>query len=121
MLLIYYDNYCPNCVRFTKLIKRLDWFQLLHIKQLRNPIHRSNMLGINIDLAEKQMASFNGSWSYGYETLYKIFFRLPIFWIFIPILFLFKVSGLGQFFYLKLAVNRQIIPLHCTEESCELK
>lgn len=119
-LKIFYDNYCPNCTRFANLIQKLDWLRLVEIKQLRNPNHLNNSIGINTNLAEKQMASFDGKWSYGYTTLFKIFLRLPIFWLLIPFFWLLKITNIGQCFYLQLAVNRQIIPLHCTEESCKL-
>ena len=120
-LTVFYDNYCPNCTRFANLIQKLDWLRLVEIKQLRNPVHINSAIGINKKLAEKQMASFDGSWSYGYKTLFKIFLRIPLFWLFIPLFWLLKISNLGQYLYIQLAINRQIIPIHCTEESCELK
>lgn len=117
---VFYDNHCPNCIRFVSLIKKIDWLSLVDVRQLRNPIHIAHPNGINISLAEKQMASFDGHWSYGYITLFKIFLRIPILWLFIPIFWLLKISKFGQYLYMYLAVNRQILPLHCTEESCEL-
>lgn len=121
MLIIYYDNYCPNCTRFANLIHTLDWLCLIVIKQLRNHNHISKANGLDKNLAEKQMASFDGNWSYGYLTLFKIFLRIPLFWFFIPFFFMLWITKMGQFFYIRLAVNRKIIPLHCTEDSCELK
>ena len=120
-LIIYYDNHCPNCTRFANLTLKLDWFRLIETKQLRNPRHINIAIGINKKLAEKQMASFDGSWCYGYKTLFKIFLRIPLFWILLPLFWLLKISNLGQYLYIQLAINRQIIPIHCTEESCELK
>ena len=118
---VFYDNYCPNCTRFANLIQKLDWLHLLDIKQLRNLNHINSARGLDKNLAEKQMASFDGTWSYGYKTLFKIFLRIPLFWLLIPVFWLLDISKLGQFLYMQLAVNRQIIPLHCTEESCEIK
>lgn len=120
-LAVFYDNYCPNCAQFVNLIAKLDWLSLIQIKQLRNSNHIKQAIGINKILAEKQMASFDGNWTYGYKTLFKIFIRIPFVWIFIPIFWLLKISQLGQFLYVQLAINRQIIPIHCTDESCELK
>lgn len=117
---IYYDNYCPNCIQFTNLIKKLDWLKLLKIKQLKNSEHINKAKGINKTLAEKQMASFDGNWYYGYATLFKIFLRIPLLWTIIPLLWILKISKIGQYLYLQLAVNRKIIPIHCTEDSCEL-
>lgn len=121
MLIIYYDNQCPYCTRFANLINKLDWFRLIEIKQLRNPKHIENAKGIIEALAEKQMASFDGNWYYGYATLFKIFLRIPLFWVFIPLFWILKISTIGQYLYIQLSVNRKIIPIHCTEDSCELK
>jgi predicted DCC family thiol-disulfide oxidoreductase YuxK len=33
---IFYDNYCPNCTNFSKLVQKLDWLKLIQIKELRN-------------------------------------------------------------------------------------
>ena len=120
-MIIFYDNYCPNCIRFVNLIQKLDWLKLINTRQLRNPEHIKNTSGINEILAEKQIASFGGKRSYGYTTLFKIFVTIPLFWIFVPIFWLLKISKIGQYLYMQLAVNRQIIPLHCTAESCEIK
>ncbi|WP_223599882.1 DCC1-like thiol-disulfide oxidoreductase family protein [Chryseobacterium sp. GVT01B] len=117
---IYYDNYCPNCTLFVRNIKRLDWMNMMEIKELRNPNHISEAVGINKTLAEQQMASYNKKWRYGFVTIYMILLRLPLFWIFFPILFLFKITGLGQLIYKELAVKRKIIPIHCDEKSCKI-
>lgn len=118
---IYYDNHCPNCTRFSKIVRKLDWFKLITIKQLRNTKHIQYAQGIDIALAEQQMASFHHKWRYGYTTLFNIFLRLPLFWIFIPILYLLEITKIGQYLYIKIAVNRKIIPLHCSKDSCQLK
>ncbi|MCI3938566.1 DUF393 domain-containing protein [Chryseobacterium aahli] len=118
---IYYDNYCPNCTRFAQQISKLDWLKVIEIKQLRNLQHINEAFGIDKTLAEKQMASYNGQWNYGYKTLFLIFLRIPICWFFIPLFWLLDLSQLGQYLYLHLAVNRQIIPFHCSEDSCEVK
>ncbi|WP_213277004.1 DCC1-like thiol-disulfide oxidoreductase family protein [Chryseobacterium indologenes] len=118
---IYYDNYCPNCTLFVRNIKRLDWMNMLEIKELRNPSHISEAFGINKTLAEQQMASYDKKWRYGFITIYMILLRLPLFWIFFPILFLFKITGLGQLIYKELAVKRKIIPIHCDEENCKIQ
>jgi len=75
---------------------------------------------IDLQLAHQQMASYGKSWHYGYNSIYFIFIRLPLFWIFIPIFFIFKITKIGQFMYKELAVRRKIIPIHCNKESCEI-
>lgn len=115
---IFYDNFCPMCTKFSKFVQQWDWLGKIQILQLRNPQHTEKYTGIDHPLAEKQMASYNGSWAYGFDTLFRIFMRLPLFWFAIPTLWLLKISGIGQFLYLQLAQRRKIIPLHCDNESC---
>lgn len=119
-MLIFYDNWCPNCTRFIQVVKKLDWFSCIEEKPLREilPTHEFPML--DRKLALKQMASYNGEWHYGYTSIYLIFKKLPVFWILIPILYLLKISATGQFLYSELALKRKIIPIHCDENSCKV-
>lgn len=119
-IIIFYDNWCPNCTRFSNLIKKLDWLNLLTVKELRNEIHLADHKGIDITLAKQQMASFINKWNYGFKTIYLMIIRIPVFFPLIPFLFLLNISGCGQFLYMHLAVNRKIIPLHCNSDSCGL-
>jgi predicted DCC family thiol-disulfide oxidoreductase YuxK len=119
-LIIFYDNWCPNCTRFNKIVKKLDWFNLIDSKQLRNSQDTQQYTTLNLELATQQMASYTNNWNYGFVSIFLILSRLPIFWIFIPILYIFKITGFGQFIYKELAIKRKIIPLHCDENSCLL-
>src|SRR5699024_7223359 len=116
VLTIIYDNWCPNCSRFVQWVRCLDWFHLVTAVKLR-AINRDEFNNLNLSLAKKQMASFNyQKWHYGYISLYNVFIRLPILWLFVPVFWLLKISGLGQILYKELAINRKIIPLHCDNE-----
>jgi predicted DCC family thiol-disulfide oxidoreductase YuxK len=117
-LTLFYDNWCPKCTRFSEIIKKLDWLKLLDFKQLRNEEDVTQFSGIDIELAKKQMASYTNQWHYGFKSIYLILVRTPLFFPFIPLLFFLNISRIGQFLYIQLAVNRTIIPLHCTIEGC---
>ncbi|WP_367754148.1 DCC1-like thiol-disulfide oxidoreductase family protein [Flavobacterium sp. WC2430] len=119
-LTIFYDNFCPNCTKFSKFIQKLDWLKLIEIKELRNEFHTNSFRDIDIQLAKQQMASFDKKWHYGYNSLCFIFARLPLFWVFIPILYLLKITKLGQLMYCELALKRKIIPIHCDAEICDI-
>lgn len=119
-LIIFYDNYCPNCSKFTSLIQKLDWLKLIQVKQLRNKSDTDLFLDIDIELAKKQMASFAKKWQYGYISLYLIFIRTPIFCVFIPLLYILKITHIGQYLYTQLAINRKVIPIHCSAETCDI-
>lgn len=115
---IFYDNWCPKCTQFIKIVKKLDLLTLIDNKQLRNIEHTKLFDDLNIELATKQMASYNNKWNYGYISIYLIIERIPFFWIFLPFFWILKITGLGQYLYRELAINRKIIPLHCDENSC---
>jgi len=117
---IFYDNYCQNCTKFSKLVQKLDWIKLIEIKQLRNELDTNSFDEIDLQLAKLQMASFGTRWHYGFDSLFFIFIRLPLLWIFIPFLYILKISNLGQLIYIELALKRKIIPLHCDANSCEI-
>lgn len=116
-ILIFYDNWCPRCTNFAHFVKKQDVFNLITLKKLREV---DSDMEIDISLATKKMASnIEGVWFYGYATIYKILIRLPIFWIFAPLLWILQISGVGSLLYFQLALRRKIIPLHC-EENCSL-
>lgn len=119
-LIVIYDNWCPNCTKFINIVKKLDWFNLIVYKKLRNKTDIQNFNNLNIKLATKQMASFTTKWNYGFISIFHILIRLPLFWLFIPFLFLLKITRLGNLFYNELALKRKIIPIHCNTDSCSI-
>ena len=119
-LIIFYDNWCPNCSKFAYHIQKIDWLNLIDFKELRNEELTNQFIEINLELAKQQMASYTNKWNYGYISLYLIFLRIPLFWISIPLFWLLKITKFGQYLYKELALKRKIIPLHCDSETCEI-
>lgn len=120
-LIIFYGNWCPNCNRFKNFIQKLDLLNLVFFKELRKNIENETYKDIDKTLALQEMASYNkGNWNYGFSSIFLILLRIPLFWITIPIFYIFKLTGLGQYLYKQLAINRKIIPLHCNKETCEI-
>lgn len=119
-LIIFYDNWCPNCTRFTNIIKKLDWFTKITEVPLRDLPLQHTYTDLDLNMAYQQMAGYNRKWHYGFSTIYLILIRLPLFWPFIPFFFLIKISTIGQIFYKELAIKRKILPIHCTTESCTI-
>ena len=120
-IIIFYDNHCPNCTRFAINIKKLDWFNLIIVKKLRNSNHTGKFKSIDIEKAKRKMASYiDNKWYYGYKSIFLIFSKLPIFWIIMPILFILKITKFGELFYNELAIKRKIIPLNCEQNNCSI-
>ena len=117
-LIIVYDDWCPYCIRFSKLIKKFDVLKRISLFKLREG--NINIGNFNNDLALKKMASYkNGTWVYGFESIYRILKEVPLFWFFIPLFYLLKITKIGDFLYDEFAIKRKIIPIHCNE-NCKI-
>ena len=120
-IIVFYDNYCPNCKRFSKIIEQLDWFNLIVFKELRNSNHTDVFNDFDIEKAKNKMASYiHYKWHYGYESIFLIFKKIPLFWGILPLLYLLIITKIGYFFYNELAVKRKIIPLNCESNNCSV-
>ena len=120
-IIIFYDNHCPNCTRFTKVVKRLDWFDMIIAKELRNLNHISQFSSIDIKMAKGKMASsVDNKWYYGYDSIFLIFRRIPVFWVFVPLLYLLKITNLGEVLYNELAIKRKISPINFGLTNCSM-
>ncbi|QTE21834.1 DCC1-like thiol-disulfide oxidoreductase family protein [Polaribacter cellanae] len=121
-IIVFYDNWCPNCTRFINLVKKLDFFNLIDTRKLRLNSDISKLPDIDLELAKKQMASkINNKWFYGYNSIYHILIRLPIIILIFPFLYFFKITNIGQYLYVQLAIKRKIIPLHCSSKTCNIE
>ena len=119
-LFVLYDNWCPNCIKFSRFIKKHDIFNLIKFISLRDEANYFLFPNLNISLAKNEMASWSNGWNYGFNSIYNILLRIPIFWIFLPMFFFFKITGVGKIIYNQLAVKRTIIPLTCNKETCKI-
>jgi len=104
----------------VRIVKKLDWFHWIQEKPVREIIYTDSFLELDRNLALKQMASYNGKWHYGFTSIFLILSRLPLLWMFFPLLYLLEITKSGQFLYMELALKRKIIPIHCDENSCEI-
>lgn len=90
-------------------------------KELRNSNHTSVFDNIDIEMAKGKMAScIDHKWYYGYDSIFLIFRKIPVFWFFVPLLYLLKLANLGEVLYNELAIKRKIIPVNCEETNCSV-
>lgn len=117
-LIIVYDDCCPYCIRFSKLIKKFDILRKISFFKLRKD--SIDIGNFDNNLALKKMASYkNGIWMYGFESIYRILKEIPLFWFFIPLFYFLKITRIGDFLYDEFAIKRKIIPIHC-DENCKI-
>lgn len=111
---VYYDEWCPKCTKFYKIVHKVDMLGWIAFRPLRKNLEKMSF--IDRDLALQGMPVRIGKQVlYGYDTIFLIFQRLPLFWPVLPLLYLMKVTALGHFLYRELAIRRKIIPLHCSD------
>ena len=117
-LIIVYEDWCPYCIRFSKLIKKFDILRKIFFFKLRKD--SIDIGNFDNNLALKKMASYkNGKWMYGFESIYRILKEIPLFWFFIPLFYFLKITRIGDFLYDEFAIKRKIIPIHC-DENCKI-
>ena len=115
-LIIVYDDWCPYCRRFVRLVKRCDTLNLVVPSALRSAKEARLPDGWDAEKAKLQMAGFDQAWNYGFDTVYKIAIRIPLFYFSVPLLLLLKITKLGEMAYNELAVKRKIVRFQCTSE-----
>ncbi len=110
-LTIYIDSWCVKCLKFGKILRTIDILNKIDVKSIR--------LEQDINIRKiKEMYSNkpNGKEYYGFDSLFEISKTLILLWIFIPIMLIMKITGLGRLLYSELAIKRKIIPLNCDDK-----
>ncbi|MCT4616571.1 MAG: DCC1-like thiol-disulfide oxidoreductase family protein [Marinifilaceae bacterium] len=118
-IIVYADSWCALCRKTSKYIRNNDYFNKIHIEDIRKTKLPDN---IDKDKAMHDVACYNiktNKVSYGYDSVVLIFKYLPLFWVLYPLLFLLKLTGLGQLIYTQVSTKRRIIPVRCNE-NCEI-
>lgn len=119
-LVVFIDGWCPNCLKFGKLITKVDLLNNIRIENIRENVNM-NFEKLDKPLALKKMASTKDGiiFNYGFESIYNIFKYIPILYPLLPIMFVLKYSYIGNLIYNELAVKRKIIPITC-DDKCEI-
>jgi predicted DCC family thiol-disulfide oxidoreductase YuxK len=120
-LLVFYDGYCPLCRNSKKAIEKADWLSKIDFLSFRDPdvMETYGLYGknpeermIGIRLGDRETYE-------GIETILQIVARVPLYWVFVPFLFIAVKIGLGQPAYDFIAKRRKIIPVgQCDEQGC---
>jgi predicted DCC family thiol-disulfide oxidoreductase YuxK len=112
-----YDGLCPFCCKGVAIVRRLDWFNLIHYVDARHP-EDFPLPGVQLEpkrlLEEMHVVTGHGLRVYhGFAALRWLAWRLPLLWGFAPLFYLPGVLPVGQWLYLWVARNRfRLIPCH---------
>jgi predicted DCC family thiol-disulfide oxidoreductase YuxK len=113
---IFYDGQCRLCVKSVQLLRRLDWNHTLRFINSRADEREIAKLPVDPAelLSQMHLQTPDGKTIYrGFEAIRWISWRLPLFWLFTPLLYLPGIPALGQKLYLRIAKNRfHLVPCH---------
>jgi predicted DCC family thiol-disulfide oxidoreductase YuxK len=120
MLLVFYDNYCPLCLKTKSLLERVDWFHQLSFLGIRDRDVFKNYPKLDNEESLKRIATSDGEQIiYGFESVFRIIRKMPQLWLFAPFFLLLRWTNLGAWFYDEIALRRKILPFSC-DENCEI-
>ncbi|HET7580726.1 MAG TPA: DUF393 domain-containing protein [Bacillales bacterium] len=122
-LLVFYDGYCPLCRGSKRAIEKADWLHQIAFLSFREP-GIIEYYGLRDKQPEERICSIHLHDHQVYEgihTIFQISLHVPLYWIFVPFLYLSIKAGLGQRAYDFIAQRRKIIPVgQCSEEGCPI-
>ena len=118
-MIVFYDGWCPFCIKSVQRLKRMDFYGLIKFKSFRE----SGVIeDYQLDLRklEKRMHStdLKGEIKEGIFSFIQISKRLLPLWPFLPLLYLGLFMGIGQKVYDSIASSRSIIPSGKCDEEC---
>lgn len=120
MLILFYDNRCPICLRTKAVLERIDWGKQLAFVGIRNKEIVNSYTNLDEAKALQRMASLNNNEIvYGFASVFRIVRTLPLLWIFVPLFFILHWTGFGERVYDEIALKRKLLPASC-DESCVL-
>ncbi|MFI8577813.1 DCC1-like thiol-disulfide oxidoreductase family protein [Rossellomorea aquimaris] len=118
-MIVFYDGWCPFCIKSVENLKRMDVFHLIRFISFRDPnVIREYKL--DLSLLERRMHSQNqkGLLRDGIDSFIQISKRLPILWMALPFLATAKWIGFGQKVYDHIASRRNVVPTGKCEDEC---
>jgi predicted DCC family thiol-disulfide oxidoreductase YuxK len=120
-VVVFYDGWCPFCIKSVHRLKRMDYFGLIKYVSFRKEgvIKKYNL---DLEKLEKRMHSkkLNGSVKEGIFAFIQISKRLPPLWPMVPVLYLGQLMGVGQKVYDYIASNRSIVPSGKCDNECSI-
>ncbi|MCI0766706.1 DUF393 domain-containing protein [Bacillus sp. TL12] len=120
-IIIYFDGYCIFCNKIVGSWKEKDHYNLLQFKSFRE---KENQMELNIEIEELNkyihaMDHQNKKIYKGIDVVIEVSKRIPRYWLILPILYISKITRIGNIVYSIIAKNRKIVPVNkCTEDNC---
>jgi len=122
---VFYDGNCAFCIRAVEIIRKLDILHKFTFLNFREPSIAESWKGLDLARAEKEMLVFTQDqrWLGGFQAFRWMSWRLPVFWIFAPFLYVPGISHLGERVYPWIAEHRYLFmgKVQCDNQVCHKK
>jgi len=115
-MIVYYDSFCKLCTNSSTIWKKLDWRNKLTFHSFRD------LDNYPVEMEKSLHIQKGKKWYKGYSAIIQIAKTLPLLWVFLPFLYLFKLIGIGDMVYKVIAKNRKLVPVNqCkNKDSCQI-
>lgn len=114
-VVLYYDNWCPKCMIFKRIITELDISKSIHFEGLRNINLDHTKIDSRRALEEMPSMNLENKVVYGFDSILRVSRYTVLLWPVFPFMWMLKVSGLGDWIYRKIAIDRKLV-FSCDEE-----
>lgn len=114
-MIIYFDSYCKMCTSSSIFWKKIDWRNQLSFESFRTIENYPKAMEESLHVYHQKR------WFEGFDAIIEVSKKLPLMWVPLPIMYLFKWIGLGDFIYKKIARNRRLVPVNqCDHDGCRI-
>ncbi|MNZ94234.1 hypothetical protein D3C78_1133360 [compost metagenome] len=121
-IVVFFDGWCPMCRGIVTKIATMDYFRLITCISFRDDsvIAKYSLNPEDIQLRMHSTKLSRVSLKAGIHSVLQISCRLLPLWPLVPMIYFFKVIGLGQYMYDFIAKRRLIVPVNHCDDSCEI-
>ncbi|MFX3625302.1 MAG: thiol-disulfide oxidoreductase DCC family protein [Ectobacillus sp.] len=125
MLTVFYDGWCPLCMKVAKRTKQLDIRNALEFVSFREreTVQTYRLTSSLLLKMEKRLFIWDGKvWHDGIYACYALAKHIPLYWPLLPFIKLSIWTKTGQRLYDFIASRRFIVPVgHCQAGVCLLE
>lgn len=116
-----FDGKCILCVRGVGFLHRLDLFRRIELIDFTNPKNHDRLIDFDLARAQTEMLfSTKNGWIGGFRAFREVAKRLPLLWIFVPLMYFPGMTIIGDALYKKVAANRYLLFGRCDDGYCEI-
>ena len=122
-LIVFYDSWCPLCMKAKGNIEAFDKKNRIELLTFRDQeiFERYQLSNRNVENRIYSLNTHSNKSYSGIETILQIAMRIPKYYVFVPFIYISIILGFGSKLYDYIASKRNVVPVgHCNEEYCPI-